>query len=62
MTENAITKNNHLDHCNTFSFFHMCTEEHNVNKNIFLLYLPGADYNRLQNYKTMSSSIIEDMK
>ena len=41
MTENAISKNNHLDRCNTFSFFHIYTEEHVVNKNIFLLYLQG---------------------
>ena len=32
MTEKAVSKNNHLDRCNTFSFFHIYTEEHAVNK------------------------------
>ena len=50
MTENAISKNNGLDRCNTFSLFHIYTEEHVVNQNIFFV-STGADSSRLQNYK-----------
>ena len=32
MNENAVSKNNHLDRCNTFSFFDIYTEGHAVNK------------------------------
>ena len=36
MTENATSKKNHLDRCNTFSFFHIYTQEHVANRKIFV--------------------------